>query len=522
MKKIVYSLLLLSFTLLLGMGCSKEDLTTTPTDQVSGPVIFESSEKAMTAVTGIYRSLNQYGYGSGWHHENGGLQAFILALDLRGEDHIMDSSGSGWFWYDYRVDTQGDYRHNAGHQYTWWNYFYSVINNCNYIIANEERLTKDGSPMGMYVMAQAYAMRSFSYMWLVQCYQQNDPSLPGVPIYTEPTTPESEGKGRGTVQDVYNQANKDLDHAIELYEKAGKIPTRTSEEVDVYVAYGFKARHALVQHDYQTALEYAKKALDKPGLKIGSPDDIATINNCDKPNVMWGLKVITDQASVNGEIFYHMDADSGNKYSSARHLISKWLYDGIPDSDCRKAWWQAPLPEDQWGIAGDPEHKGEGSRRSWCQKKLVFSNVQASEGDLIFMRAEEMLLIAAEASCTLQKYDEARQFLLQLGSKRMPGDSYAKRLEKIANGNTLNPNTNGNLLNLMDEILFQRRVELWSEVPRTHDLLRLGLGYNRDYPDSNHTDKIKKEPKSPDFIMWLPLSEFDGNKALDVTKDQNP
>lgn len=77
----------------------------------------------------------------------------------------------------------------------------------------------------------------------------------------------------------------------------------------------------------------------------------------------------------------------------------------------------------------------------------------------------------------------------------------------------------------MDEILFQRRVELWSEVPRLHVLQRLGLGFNRNFDGSNHTGKIQSvntNPASPAFILWIPQSEFDGNENMDAATDQNP
>ena len=52
-----------------------------------------------------------------------------------------------------------------------------------------------------YLMAQAYAVRAFSYFMLIQSYQQTykgHETLPGVPVYTEPTLSSSKGKGRGT------------------------------------------------------------------------------------------------------------------------------------------------------------------------------------------------------------------------------------------------------------------------------------------------------------------------------------
>ncbi len=516
MKKIfaIFSVLaLLAFA-----GCKKDFLETNPTDRVAGPTIFSDSENAMTAVNGLIRLLYVGGWGSSWGAENGGLPAYILVQDLKGEDHVMDGSGSGWFFYDYAFDTFGDWTGNAGHQYQMWNFFYTLISNANYILANPEM--EGDENYTNYVMGQAYALRSFCYMWLIQTYQQNGAlygtSLPGVPLYTEPTVAGSEGKGRGTVADVYKQANEDIDAAIACLGKTN-LPQQHKSHISLAVAYGLKARHALVQHDYATALSAAEAAMQ--GQKIGSWDDIKVVNDIAKQNVLWGLAIQTDQAMGNYDIYNHMDADCKSTYSKARHLIANWLYDEIPDTDVRKAWWTAPLPDSEWGVPGT----GNGSNRSWCQKKLVYIDPTASTGDHILMRTEELYLIAAEAACENGDYSKARQYLSAVGSKR--DSDYATRLAKMQDDNTLNPNTTSTISTLMDEIFFQRRVELWSENPRLFDLQRRGLAYNRAWSGSNHTrpcTDYTSKPGSANFILWIPQSEFDGNENMDVSKDQNP
>ena len=516
MKKIfaIFSVLaLLAFA-----GCKKDFLETNPTDRVAGPTIFSDSENAMTAVNGLIRLLYVGGWGSSWGAENGGLPAYILVQDLKGEDHVMDGSGSGWFFYDYAFDTFGDWTGNAGHQYQMWNFFYTLISNANYILANPEM--EGDENYTNYVMGQAYALRSFCYMWLIQTYQQNGAlygtSLPGVPLYTEPTVAGSEGKGRGTVADVYKQANEDIDAAIACLGKTN-LPQQHKSHISLAVAYGLKARHALVQHDYATALSAAEAAMQ--GQKIGSWDDIKVVNDIAKQNVLWGLAIQTDQAMGNYDIYNHMDADCKSTYSKARHLIANWLYDEIPDTDVRKAWWTAPLPDSEWGVPGT----GNGSNRSWCQKKLVYIDPTASTGDHILMRTEELYLIAAEAACENGDYSKARQYLSAVGSKR--DSDYATRLAKMQDDNTLNPNTTSTISTLMDEIFFQRRVELWSENPRLFDLQRRGLAYNRAWAGSNHTrpcTDYTSKPGSANFILWIPQSEFDGNENMDVSKDQNP
>ena len=509
MKKIfaILSVLVLLFSF---TACKKDYLETSPTDRVAGPTIFSDAENAMTAANGLIRLLFVGGWGSSWGAENGGLPAYILVQDIKAEDHVMDGSGSGWFYYDYAYDTFGDWTGNAGHQYQMWNFFYTLISNANYILANTE-MEGDEDYLN-YVLGQAYAIRSFAYMWLIQTYQQNGAifgtNLPGVPLYTEPTVAGSEGKPRGTVKDVYDQANADIDKAIECL-KNTSLPQQHKSHISLAVAYGIKARHALVQHDYATALTAAEAAL--AGQKLGKWDDIKVVNDVNKQNVMWGLAIQTDQAMGNYDIYNHMDADCKSTYSKARHLIANWLYNQIPDTDARKAWWTAPLPEDKWGTAGTAS----GSQRSWCQKKLVYIDATASTGDHILMRTEEMYLIA--------DYAKAREYVSAVGSLR--DSNYAARLDSKEDSKDLNGNTVGAIATLMDEIFFQRRVELWSEVPRLFDIQRRGLMFNRAWENTNHTSTataFTSKAGSANFILWIPQSEFDGNENMDGAKDQNP
>ena len=517
MKKIfaILSVLVLLFSF---TACKKDYLETNPTDRVAGPTIFSDAENAMTAVNGLIRLLFVGGWGSSWGAENGGLPAYILVQDIKAEDHVMDGSGSGWFYYDYAYDTFGDWTGNAGHQYQMWNFFYTLISNANYILANTE-MEGDEDHLN-YVLGQAYAIRSFCYMWLVQTYQQNGAifgtDLPGVPLYTEPTVAGSEGKPRGTVKDVYDQANADIDKAIECL-KNTSLPQQHKSHISLAVAYGIKARHALVQHDYATALTAAEAAL--AGQKLGKWDDIKVVNDVNKQNVMWGLAIQTDQAMGNYDIYNHMDADCKSTYSKARHLISNWLYNQIPDTDARKAWWTAPFDSDKWGTAGTAN----GSQRSWCQKKLVYIDATASTGDHILMRTEEMYLIAAEAACEAGNYAKAREYVSAVGSLR--DTNYAARLDSKEDSKNLNANTVGAIATLMDEIFFQRRVELWSEVPRLFDIQRRGLMFNRAWENTNHTSTataFTSKAGSANFILWIPQAEFDGNENMDGGKDQNP
>ena len=107
----------------------------------------------------------------------------------------------------------------------------------------------------------------------------------------------------------------------------------------------------------------------------------------------------------------------------------------------------------------------------------------------------------------------------------MRDSAYATRLASREDDKTLNSNTVGRLTTLMDEIFFQRRVELWSEVPRLFDIQRRGLMFNRAWENTNHTSTataFTSKAGSANFILWIPQSEFDGNENMSADKDQNP
>lgn len=523
MKKIFA---ILSVIAVLGLsGCDKGFLDTDPTDRVSGTLIFSNAENALSAVNGLYRLCNLAGWGSSWTHENGGLPSVILTMDLKAEDHIMDSQGSGWFYEDYRYGTFADYSNTAGHQYQFWNMFYTIISNANYILDNKEM---EGTSSAInYAIGQAFAMRAYCYSWLIQIYQQNGGAagsaqrdLPGVPIYTGPTVAGSPGAGRGTVQNVYDQINADIDSAIARL-AATDIKQMHKSHIDLAAAYGLKARFALIEQDFPTALAAAESCL---ALKnhVGTASDIAQINDVSKNNVLWGIAIQTDQALGNASVYSHMDADCKGTYSKARHLIVKWLYNQIPAGDARLAWWTGDIPEASWGEAGTAN----GSTRSFCQKKLVFKNAATSTGDHILLRTEEVYLTAAEAACRTNDYTKARQYLGALEDARIGAAASAARLASYTDSNTLGTDTFAAPASLLDEIILQRRIELWGEWPRIFDIQRLGLAFDRTGGLNHEPKYILKEltskVASANFILWIPQAEFDGNENMNAATDQNP
>lgn len=498
---------------LLGIGfltaCSEDRLETSPSTAVATGEMTTSASSAIASIDGMYRFLYMYGYTSGWQHEEFGITAINLAADLMGEDHIQAKSGSGWFFYDYLYDVKGDFSGNAGRPYGVWNFFYTLISNANYVTAAEE--TMEGDPNDVnYVVGQAYAIRALSYFMLAQWYARTlvgHESEPCVPIYTEPTTKETQGQPRETVAKVYEQIDADIAKAVALLSATSRERDSKSH-LGLAEVYGLQARIAQVEEDWNTALTAATNAIaqaSKEGVEIASVSQFTGLNNVSAANVMWGMKIISDQTTTYASFFTHMDKDMGKYGADAPQQIARSLYAKMGEKDERRAWW-------------NPDDEGNGDN-GYQQEKFKFSNYQTWEGDYILMRVEEMYLVKAEAECMLGQDAAAQQTLNTLIQTR------DKSYECTKTGKELGTLTNDKTNSLREEIINQRRIELWGEFGRIYDIRRLHQGFSRTTDDghpSSAIDKDFEDPESYKWVMVIPQSEFDGNVNMDDSKDQNP
>ncbi len=509
MKRLLYIWVLIVAATFL--SC-EDRLDTNPSDKVSGTLIFGSADAAKVAVNGIYRAMYMYGWSDNWAHENPGILSLTLVKDLHGEDHVMASQGQGWFFYDYMFAVDSDYSTTSGRQYSQWSLFYTLISQANYIIHATEELISYGSE-GIDILAQAYAIRGFSYTCLYEWYcKGNYPqnyTSPGVPVYTDATSAETVGQPRGTVEELFVRINEDFETAVDLFKEADLDANENSNVcIDIYSAYGLWARVAQIQENWDKASEYAVAALAKPGIKrVSTISELGEFNNCKTPSVLWGFVVITDQTSPFGPYLSHMDPEGG--YGTvAPQCIDAWLWNAIPDTDLRKTtWWEDPANATYYRYA---------------QLKFRYSDISTYLGDVIYLRAEELLLIAAEAACRKNDYTTARSLLTELGTER--NDEYAQELLRRTDSSTYATDTHQTPLTLMDEILFQRRVELWSEgLGRAFDLRRLNLGFDRNYDGTNHPTSalVSLVPGDNRYVTLIPQKELDSNEAMDIT-DQNP
>ena len=508
MKKLFKYLFIGMFGVLCLSSCNSDLLETEPTDSMSGSTFMSDATKALVPLNGIYRSM----YSAGWSttgntHQCFGITAYNLMAEVMGDDFIMGAQGSGWFWFDAAYNVKGRYTSSAWRSYDLWMAYYTWIANANYIIAAEE--TMEGSQEDVaYVIGQAYAIRAYSYFMLAQTFARNYnfSSDPCVPIYNEPTMTTTTGQPRSTVAEVYTQIDNDMAKALELLAKSPA--QRHPSHLSYAVALGLKSRIALVEEKWDDALNAAKAAIAASGCRILPVSSFMGNNSVDNANVMWGAQIVSDQAGMYASFYAHMSVDVAYGQRAPKQ-ISTWLYNKMSSTDERLAWWD---PNDATYSTG-----------GYIQKKFDFSDLQTWTGDYIWMRVEEMYLNAAEAACHKKDDATAKQYLMELMAKRDANYNTAKTGDALA---TITTEETGSLL---EEILIQRRLELWGEDGRIYTIRRLHQGFERPaaygWPSGllipTHVDAAK-DPASYLWVLTIPQAEFDGNENMDADKDQNP
>ena len=492
-------------TLACGMlaSCAEEQLETAPTTSMSGTSLMANGNAALVPLNGIYRSMYMAGWSTGGNtHQCFGISAYNLMAEVMGDDLIMGAQGSGWFWFDCVYNVKGRYTSTGWRSYDLWNAYYTWISNANYILAAEETMEGTSEERG-YALGQAYAIRAYSYYMLAQSFARTykgHESEACCPIYKEPTTADTEGQPRSTVQEVYDLIVADMDKALEYLEGTSR---KHISHIGYDVALGLRARIALTMEDWATAKNMAKAAIAASGCEIIPVKDFVGTNDADADNVMWAADIIADQSGMYASFFSHMS--TGVSYgSSARKLINKELYAKMGANDTRLAWWD---PTDSNGYQ---------------QKKFEFSDLQTWLGDYIWMRVEEMYLTAAEAECRMGDEAAAKADLMALMSKRDP--SYTcEHLTGTAMGKLTNEWTGS----LLEEITIQRRIELWGEAGRVYDIRRYKQGFRRTEAQGWPAAALLagRPTDNPENWMWvltIPQAEFDGNVNMDGAKDQNP
>jgi len=473
--------------------------TSTVTGDKYQEIVAKNPEVLGSTLSGTYLYLASWNAGGADAHDDINLMGTLHATDLMTEDMVQTISH--WFTYDYTHDNRME---NYRRPSSIWKTFYTTISQANGVIAaiDQDAVELPGSKLRPYY-GQALALRAFSYMYLVQLFQNPfigepdasgskiDRSLPAVPMYFAKNEVGKETDySRNTVGDILDMIKADLDEANAMltgFSRDSKI------NIDQSVVQGLLARYYLMIGDWDNAAAAAVSArngyplMDKTALYSGFMT-LAT------PEWMWGFDHNSETNSMYASFFSHVSnltpGYAGLNY--APRAIDRRLYDNIPATDYRKGLFN--------GSAKNTEQANAGAQGPYANLKFGWDGAWTM--DYVYMRASEMYLIEAEALARQNKMTDAATALKPFMALR----------DTAWHNTTIT----------VDEVLFQRRIELWGEGFAYFDLKRLHKGIDRTYEGTNHRTPDGLLKIAAGDVRWtyqIPLSEIQENSA--IGKDDN-
>jgi tetratricopeptide (TPR) repeat protein len=477
MKRIV---IITAVSLLMLVSCDKDFLDTVPESTINNDQLATSASANQAIVNGIYTGLRSYGLAIGGNHEDYGHKSVLSAMDMMSNDMLMTKSSWYGSFYNYLGRQQTNVRSRLV-----WNTYYPQIKSTNVVLAAIPSITEDDKLNA--IRGQALALRGYFYFMLARTYGPtylgNEKEL-CVPIYTEVTL---EGKARSTVNEVYELIEKDLKEAIELLTKYNRS---NKDSVDKTVAEAFLANVYLEMGKYSDASNMANSARQSYVL-LNEQEWMTGFSETKSKETMWGATMNSATSTFVANFFSHFDNTNNSGYAGGLGIyknIDKNLYNSISDTDFRKKAFVAP-GGDNPVYPSLPEYAN-----------IKFRDPTINAGSYIYLRSSEMYYIEAEALARAGNEASAKDVLYEITITRDP------KYVKSTNSGTA----------LINEIILQKRIELWGEGCAWYDMKRLGIGLSRDYIESNHPAFGKFNIPTGDnrFIHQMPQAEMDANPLM--------
>ncbi|MDD4820656.1 MAG: RagB/SusD family nutrient uptake outer membrane protein [Flavobacteriales bacterium] len=492
MKKIILSLI----AAVVVASCST-NLDQSPTD------VFPTDDLAKVDADKIAKPilsngvLRMHNMGSGT--AGIGFKNMMLAMDLLGNDMLMPLAGhGGWFLSDYMMN---NYRGKTdARAVALWGNLYRNIYTANQTIEflPEDLSTAKDPAVAKFVKAQAMTYRAFNYYFLLCVYQdaylQGGKEKAGIPYYTSTSAPAA---GRGEAETVYQTVMTDITEAIALFKESGLTVT-SKEELSIYAAYMVQARLALTMGQYATAITAADEVIKAFSLMSKDQAMDNGFQDIDGPETIWGYKWVQNTTNQNNSFSSHISTNVAGAYGgegSGWKIIDERLYNQIQATDWRK---------DLFYATATPITYVSSTTQTITVTALSNKKFNAAEynNDEIYLRAAEAYYIKAEAQA--RSTGDAAQTLYNVVSTR---DAAYTKSSKTGTA-------------LVDEILLQKRIELWGEGNEFFDNKRIGKGVDRASSKNHTVTNIVAAGK--DFTFQLPkTTEIERNPNIS-DKDNNP
>lgn len=531
--------------MLLTTSCIEEVLPTNGVVQEQLQGNLKATEALLWAMPAHY---NQIGTITTSVHYDWGQGAIMHARDVMTDDMSIMYSGYNHFstWCEAGIGLNDGY---MAAQFI-WNFQTEQVLTTNKLVAAIDADTPDPDLQsylgaGLVFRASTYLDMARMYEFLpnenvssINRYNNNVEGLT-VPIVTEQTTEEqARNNPRAPHDEMVKFILGDLQQAEALLKKGS---ARTSKTVpDLAVCYGVMARLYLwdaTYHEmgyahagtgnaadlYRQAAYYADLAITTSKATPTSQEEwlnpTTGFNQLSTSSWMWGMQYTDEDNAVasgllNWTAWMSNEAEFGYAIAGPYVMIGASTYRRINDRDFRKLSYIAPSGSSLSGRETliDPDQREDIPEYASLKFRpgsgnLTDNNIACVVG-IPLMRVEEMYFIKAEALA----HNNPTEGMIVCSDfmKRYRYATYA------SNATTVDE--------VVDEIVFQKRVELWGEGLSYFDYKRLNMGVDRTYAGTNFnwgadTYKITGRPYWMNFV--ISQQETDSNRAIQEFNNPN-
>ncbi len=370
------------------------------------------------------------------------------------------------------------------------------------------------------VLAQAYALRAFYYLQLVNIFGQpysENPNALGVPLKLTSGVEENPLK-RNTVGEVYDQIVKDLLKAEELYKQ---LPAATQWKQNYRTSLPMVelllSRTYLYMENWEEAAKYAKLVMDDTRFKLLDLNTIPTEETKEgvttrvytnyysygaSSEVIFPYGQVTDWA---GWVEDYSEVGLDGNPRIPYFMASKELMNTFDDKDLRKERYVVHKNFNGENLAlAVGKMNVNSSFRPAGGTGIFGRSLRLSEAYLNYMEAEAMLFKTTGNDAYRQ---QALQALNDLRIKRFAAEDYVA--ENIADADAL-----------IEFIHNERRRELCFESHRWNDLRRWGMPEIKHvwYDSKNTVTTYTLKTKDPLYTVPVPDIAIEKNSNL----EQNP
>lgn len=497
MKNII-KLSILTTSLLLMVGCSKEYLETKPTEFISEEDFIDAAvnnpDLVVGTLSGIYATMVATGTGGSTdvnpdnlRHDDFGQKGYDIMTDMLSSDMVLASSTYGWYKGVTEYQPTQDYTMIENSEP--WRYYYRLIRSCNEVIntlGGNDIIPEDDEKR--WVMGQTKAIRAHSYFYLTQLYADKyDPAAEILPIYVTSVGEESLAQPKSTTQEVYNLIVSDLTEAISLLDDFNRS---AKNEINVPVAKGILSYVYGVMGKDAEVKTLTNDIITTGGFTLMDADEVlGGFNKLKTSGWMWGQEITSDLGLDLVSWWGQMDLFTYSyAWAGDPKTMDKGLYDAIPANDVRKGQFNSDVNDDYY-LA--PLNKFYHPERIEGGQRTVIT-------PYLYMRVAEMYLLNAEASARTGDEPGARTRLGELLVERGVDPSYLNGLSGTA---------------LLNEIYLQTRIELWGEGKSYLALKRFKGTTTRG---SNHLSNVGQTLNYDDnkLTFEIPILEIQNNPYI--------